>query len=79
MLRVRADIRDRCLVAVLLVDARELAAVARLDALLLDRPAAYLLRQQRALCFDALREIERGSPGARSIAMDTAALENFHL
>ena len=54
-------------------------AVARLDALLLDRPAAYLLRQQRALCFDALREIERGSPGARSIAMDTAALENFHL
>ena len=42
MLRVRADIRDRSLVAVLLVDARELSAVARLDALDVDGALALL-------------------------------------
>ena len=42
MLRVRAHIRDRGLVAILLVDARELAAVARLDALDVDSALALL-------------------------------------
>ena len=42
MLRVRAHIRDRGLVAILLVDARELAAVTRLDALDVDRALALL-------------------------------------
>lgn len=54
-------------------------AVAHLDALLDERPGAYHLRRQRALCLDALREIDRGSPDARSIAVEAEALEDFRL
>lgn len=54
-------------------------AVAHLEALLRERPGASLLRQQLALCVEALREIDRGSPAARTIAVDTGCLEDFRI
>jgi hypothetical protein len=54
-------------------------AVAHLEALLRERPGAYLLRRQLVFCVEALREIDRGSPGARTIVVDAGSLKEFRI
>jgi hypothetical protein len=45
-------------------------AAARLEAALEERAGSHLLRQQLALCREALRDIEIGAPGARTLQVE---------